>query len=97
MFSLDTNNSVAEKNYAYNEKIGISIFQSSNDKIYNNLVKSSNTGIYVAGSSVGNHIYNNTIMNGTVGFYLHLGNNSRNNLYENNNLNNISQPIKHYQ
>ena len=97
MFSLDTNNSVAMKNYAYNEKIGISIFQSSNDKIYNNLVKSSNTGIYVAGSSVGNHIYNNTIMNGTVGFYLHLGNNSRNNLYENNNLNNISQPIKHYQ
>jgi poly(beta-D-mannuronate) C5 epimerase len=97
MFSLDTNNSVAKKNYAYNEKIGISIFQSSNDKIYNNLVKSSNTGIYLAGSSVGNHIYNNTIMNGTVGLYLHLDNNSRNNIYENNNLNNISQPIKRYQ
>lgn len=94
MFSLDTNNSVAKKNYAYNEKIGISIYQSSNDKIYNNLVKSSSTGIYVAGRSLGNHIYNNTIMNGTVGFYLHLDNNSRNNKYENNNLNNISQPIK---
>ena len=65
MFSLNTNNSVAKKNYAYNEKIGISIYQSSNDKIYNNLVKSSKTGIYVAGSSLGNHIYNNTIMNGT--------------------------------
>ncbi len=97
MFSLDTNNSVAKKNYAYNEKVGFSIYQSSNDKIYNNLVKSSNTGIYLAGSSLGNHIYNNTIMNGTVGLYLHLDNNSKNNIYENNNLNNISQPIKRYQ
>jgi poly(beta-D-mannuronate) C5 epimerase len=94
MFSLNTNNSVAKKNYAYNEKIGISIYQSSNNKIYDNLVKSSNMGIYLDGISSGNHIYNNTIMNGTVGFYLHLENNSRNNIYENNNLNNISQPIK---
>jgi poly(beta-D-mannuronate) C5 epimerase len=94
MFSLNTNNSVAKKNYIYNEKIGISLYQSSNDKIYNNLVKSSNTGIYLAGISFGNHIYSNTIMNGTVGLHIYLDSNSRNNIYENNILHNISQPIK---
>ena len=48
MFSLDTNNSIARNNYAYHEKIGISIYQSSNDKVYNNLVKSSDVGIYAS-------------------------------------------------
>lgn len=94
MFSLNTNNSVAKENHAYNEKVGISVFQSSNDKVYNNLIKSSYTGIFVAGRSSGNHIYNNTIMNGAVGLYLHLYNNSVNNIYENNNIKNTTQPMK---
>ncbi len=94
MFSIDTNNSIAKNNYAYHEKIGISIYQSSNDKVYDNLVKSTNRGIYVAGRSSGNHIYNNTITNGAVGLYLHLDNNSRNNIYENNNLKNITHSNK---
>ena len=92
MFSLNTNNSIAKENYAYNEKVGISVFQSSNDKVYNNLIKSSDRGIFVAGRSSGNHIYNNTIMNGAVGLYFPY-NNSVNNIYENNNLKNITQPI----
>ena len=93
MFSLNTNNSIAKDNYANHEKVGISIYQSSNDKVYNNLVNSSNTGIYAAGSSSGNQIYNNTLMNGPVGMYLGLDNNSKNNSFKNNHMNNISQPI----
>ena len=94
MFSLNTNNSVAKENNAYNEKVGISVFQSSNDKVYNNLIKSSDTGIFVAGRSSGNHIYNNTIMNGAVGLYFNPYNNSVNNIYENNNIKNTTQPMK---
>ena len=43
MFSLNTTDSIARKNYAYNEKVGISIYNSSNNKVYNNLFKSSHT------------------------------------------------------
>jgi mannuronan 5-epimerase len=94
MFSIDTNNSIAKNNYAYHEKIGISIYQSSNDRVYNNIVKSSNIGIYTAGSCMGNQVYNNALMNGTLGIYLHLSNNSKNNLFKNNHMDNISQPLK---
>ncbi|HEY6885860.1 MAG TPA: right-handed parallel beta-helix repeat-containing protein, partial [Nitrososphaeraceae archaeon] len=91
MFSRDTNNSTAEKNYAYNEKIGISIFSSSNDKVHNNLLKSTIRAIYIGGSSSGNHVHNNTVVNATVGIYfadIH----PKNNVLENNNLNNITYP-----
>jgi parallel beta-helix repeat protein len=85
MFSLDTNNSIAKKNYAYNEKVGFSVYSSSNDKVYSNLVKSSHTGIFIAGTSLGNHVYNNTMMDDTFG--IHFGDNHpRNNVLENNNL-----------
>jgi parallel beta-helix repeat protein len=91
MFSLDTNNSIAKKNYAYNEKVGFSVYSSSNDKVYNNLVKSSHTGIFIAGTSLGNHVYNNTMMDDTFG--IHFGDNHpRNNVLENNNLKNITYP-----
>ena len=52
MFSLDTNNSTAKKNYAYNEKVGISVFSSSNNRVYDNLMRSTHTGIQVTGSSL---------------------------------------------
>jgi mannuronan 5-epimerase len=91
MFSLDTNNSTARKNYAYNEKAGFSIFSSSNDKVYNNIVNSSHTGISVGNNSSDNHIYNNTIMNTVVGINFP-DSNPKNNLIENNNLTNIVYP-----
>ncbi len=93
MFSVGTNNSTATKNYAYNEKTGISIFQSSNDKVYNNQVKSNHIGIQIAQNSSGNHVYNNTMTNNTFGFYF-ADNQPKNNLFENNHLNNIPYPIK---
>jgi mannuronan 5-epimerase len=91
MFSLDTNNSIAKKNYAYNEKVGFSIYSSSNNKVHSNLVKSSHTGIFIAGTSLDNHVYNNTMMDDTFG--IHFGDNhSKNNVLENNNLKNITYP-----
>ncbi|MDQ6667864.1 MAG: hypothetical protein M3Y53_06510, partial [Thermoproteota archaeon] len=53
---------------------------------------SSYASIYIAGSSLDNHFYNNTITNSTFGFYF-ADNKSENNLFENNNLNKISYPI----
>jgi hypothetical protein len=82
MFSLDTHNSIARNNYAYHEKIGISIYHSSNDKVYNNLVISSDVGIYAAGSSFDNQIYNNTLMNGNIGIYA-AGSSFDNQIYNN--------------
>ena len=72
--------------------MAIALYQSSNDKIYNNLVESSYASIYIAGSSLDNHVYNNTIMNCTFGFYF-ADNKSKNNLFENNNLHKITYPI----
>jgi poly(beta-D-mannuronate) C5 epimerase len=91
MFSLQVNNSTAKKNYAYNEKVGISVFSSSNNKVYDNLLKSNDKGIFIAGTSLGNHIYNNTIMNGREG--IEFGNAAKDNVLENNIMHNISSSI----
>jgi mannuronan 5-epimerase len=91
MFSLQVNNSTAKKNYAYNEKVGISLFSSSNNKVYDNLAKSNDKGIFVAGTSLGNHIYNNTIMNGKDG--IELDNTAKDNVLENNIMHNVSSSI----
>jgi mannuronan 5-epimerase len=91
MFSLQVNNSTAKKNYAYNEKVGISVFSSSNNKVYDNLLKSNDKGIFIAGTSLGNHIYNNTIMNGREG--IEFTNAAKGNVLENNIMHNISSPI----
>ncbi|MDQ6863554.1 MAG: right-handed parallel beta-helix repeat-containing protein, partial [Thermoproteota archaeon] len=93
-FYSDSVGFITIKNNKYydNLKYGIALYQSSNDKIYNNLVKSSYASIYIAGSSFHNHVYNNTMINGTFGFYF-ADNNSKNNLFEDNNLNKISYPV----
>jgi hypothetical protein len=83
-----------EGNKYYNVlRNGISIFQSSNIKMNNNIVKSSHIGIRIARISSDNDIYNNTIADSTFGLYFSDGH-PRNNLFKNNNLNNISYPIK---
>jgi mannuronan 5-epimerase len=93
-FYSDSVGSISIKNNKYydNLKYGIAIYQSSNHKAYNNLLKSSYAAIYIAGSSLNNRVYSNNIMNCNFGFYF-ADNKSKNNLYENNNLNNISYPI----
>ena len=83
---------IKNNKYHDNLKYGIAMYQSSNDKIYNNLVESSYASIYIAGSSLENHVYNNTMMNCTFGFYF-ADNKSKNNLFENNNLHKITYPI----
>ena len=67
MFSLNTTNSTAIKNYAYDEKVGISIYSSSNNKAYDNLLKSTDKGLFIGGNSSYNHIFNNSLVNDTVG------------------------------
>lgn len=93
MFSLQVNNSVAKKNFVYNEKIGISIFSSSNNKVYDNLLKSNDKGVFIAGTSLGNHVYNNTIMDGRDGIVF--ANAPKDNVLENNLMHNVSSSI-HY-
>jgi mannuronan 5-epimerase len=78
-------------NKYYNEKVGVSIISSSNDKVYNNLIKSTNIGVFIGGISLGNHLYNNTMINGGVGIYFS-DSHPKNNVLENNNLNNIPYP-----
>jgi N,N-dimethylformamidase beta subunit-like protein/copper-binding protein NosD len=85
MFSLNTNNSTARKNYVYNEKVGISIYGSSNDKVYDNLFKSTYTAVFIAANASNNHIYNNTIADVNNGLDLE-SNKANNNLFENNHL-----------
>ncbi|MDQ6723125.1 MAG: right-handed parallel beta-helix repeat-containing protein, partial [Thermoproteota archaeon] len=91
MFSLQTNNSTAKKNYAYNEKVGISIFSSSNDNVYDNLLKSNKNGIFIGGNSSDNHIFNNTLVNNRIG--VDFADQPKNNTVENNNLQNRSSSI----
>ncbi|HEY6884323.1 MAG TPA: right-handed parallel beta-helix repeat-containing protein, partial [Nitrososphaeraceae archaeon] len=69
MFSLNTINSVGKKNYAYNEKAAFSIYGSSNNRVYDNMLKSSDTGVFIGGNSSHNHIFNNTIVKGKDGIY----------------------------
>jgi parallel beta-helix repeat protein len=93
-FYSDSVGFITIKNNKYHDnlKYGIAMYQSSNDKIYDNLVESSYASIYIASSSLDNHIYNNTIMNCTFGFYF-ADNKSKNNLFENNNLHKITSPV----
>jgi parallel beta-helix repeat protein len=59
--------------------------------VYDNLLKSNDKGIFIAGTSLGNHIYNNTIMNGREG--IEFGNAAKDNVLENNIMHNISSSI----
>lgn len=57
------------KNSKYNDNnFGIGIYQSSNDNIYNNFLKSNRVAVYIAGGSINNHIHKNIIANNTFGF-----------------------------
>jgi parallel beta-helix repeat protein len=91
MFSSGTYNSTAKKNYAYNEKTGISIISSLNDKIYDNLLKSNDRGIFIGENSTGSHIYNNTLMNDKTG--IQFDNPPESNALKNNSLYNVSTPV----
>ena len=90
-FSSDTQNSTAKKNYVLNEKVGISIISSLNNKIYNNFIKSIDRGIIIGGTSLGNYVYNNNILNAIVGIYFE--GNPVNNILENNTIENVTISI----
>jgi len=81
-FSLQTNNSTARNNYAYSEKEGISIYSSSNDKVYDNMLNSNNKGIAIGGNSSNNMIYNNTL--GNNGIAIDFADQPKNNLVKDN-------------
>jgi mannuronan 5-epimerase len=91
MFSLQTNNSTAKKNYAYNEQVGISVFSSSNNKVYDNLLKSNDKGIFIGGNSSYNRIFNNTLVNDKIG--IDFADKPKNNMVKNNNIQNITSTM----
>jgi parallel beta-helix repeat protein len=84
---------IQNNKYYNNLRNGIYIFDTSNTKVYDNLVKSTHVGVQIAHNSLGNYVYNNTLTNNTFGLYV-ADNNPKNNLFENNNLNNVTYPIK---
>ena len=84
---------IQNNKYYNNLRNGIYISDSSYTKVFDNLVKSTHIGIQIAQNSLGNHFYNNTITNNTFGFYFS-DNKPKNNLFESNNLNNVTYPIK---
>ncbi len=82
-----------KNNKYYNNSIyGIDVNKSSNDKISNNLLKSSHVSILIGDDSMNNHVYSNTITNSTFGIYI-AGSKPRNNLVENNQLSGVHYPI----
>ena len=91
MFSLHTSNSTAKKNFAYNEKVGISVFSSQNIKVFENLLKQNDKGIFIGGNSSNNHIYNNTIIDTKIG--IDFADQPKNNMLGINNLQNVSSSI----
>ena len=87
MFSRNTTNSTAINNYAYNEKVGISIYSSSNNTAYDNLLKSSDKGIFIGENSSHNHIFNNSLVNDTIG--IDVSNFAKDNVLKNNIISNV--------
>ena len=78
-------------NFVYNEKVGISLYSSSNNAVYNNLLRFNNIDIFVGGNSTDNRIYNNTLMDSNIG--LNFADNPKNNQLENNINLNITNPL----
>jgi parallel beta-helix repeat protein len=86
LLSENTSNSTVSKNLAYDEKVGISIYSSSNNKIFENVINKSDRGIFVGGNSSNNHLYNNSITNTKTGIYFTghpIGNDLKNNYLSN--------------
>ena len=91
MYSINANKSVAKNNHVFYEKIGISVFSSSNDNLYDNKIISSDKGIAIGGNSSFNHIHENSIVNSKTGIYF--TDFPKNNLLENNKISNASSAI----
>ena len=83
---------IRNNNFNDNSNFGIAIYQSQNDKIYNNLLKSSHVSIHIGDDSMNNHVYSNTITNSTFGVSF-AGSKSKNNLVENNQLSGVPYPV----
>jgi parallel beta-helix repeat protein len=91
MYSVNANKSIAKNNSIFYEKVGISLFSSSNNNLYDNKIISSDKGIAIAGNSSFNHIYENSIVNGNTGIYF--TDFAKNNTLENNRISNVSSTI----
>jgi mannuronan 5-epimerase len=92
MFSLNTKNSTASGNFAFNEDVGMSVFSSSNNTLYDNIFSSNNIGIFLAGNSSDNHVYKNKLKDQNYGIYL--TDSPVDNLLIKNDMTNISTPIR---
>lgn len=63
MFSRNMFDSIARDNVISDEDNGIVISESSNNKVYNNIVSDSGSGIDIDEDSIDNQVYNNTMIN----------------------------------
>jgi mannuronan 5-epimerase len=63
MFSRNMFDSIARNNVISNEDKGIVISESNNNKVYNNIVSDSDSGLDMDKDSFDNVVYNNTIIN----------------------------------
>jgi mannuronan 5-epimerase len=93
-FSRNMYDSIARNNYVYNSSIGITVSESPNNQIYSNTIEGvTSQGIRLFnppladdGSTEGNFVYNNTIINSENGIGAAR---SQDNVLENNTLSNI--------
>jgi len=91
LLSENTSNSTVSKNVVFNEKVGISVFSSQNNKVFENLLKQNDKGIFIGGNSSNNHLYNNSITNTKTGIYF--ADHPKDNDLKNNYLSNVSSTI----
>jgi mannuronan 5-epimerase len=96
--SIDMQNSTVRNNYIYNQnddgEPGISISESSNNKIYENAISFSDTGIKIINNSSNNHVYNNSMQGINDYSILVRGSTSVNNTLENNDMDNSKKAVR---
>ena len=91
MFAENTTNSTAFGNRAFNEEVGMSIFASSNNTLFENQLSSNKIGIFLGGNASDNYILNNKLENDPYGFYF--SDLPFHNLLKNNDMTNITTAV----
>ena len=99
-FSIDMRDSVVRDNVVYNQdrdgENGISVSNSSNNKIHNNTISFSEIGIKVINNSSNNYVYNNTFQGIRDYPILVRGSDVVNNTFGNNDIVNSSNSVRLY-
>ena len=96
--SIDMQNSTVRNNYIYSQngegENGISISESNNNEIYDNIISFSDIGLKIINNSSNNYVYNNFIQGMNNYAILVSGLTSVNNTFENNDIDNSKMAVR---